>query len=727
MSENTNSQPILSVTPADVVYKDTNGNALINQSLPITKSKRDITRFTDALNRETEADKNEELGKGSGFLTHCAARSADFEQCLARATNELDNKKLSPAPALGPRSLSANTTPELKPATLLSIVNSNQNQNITILADNKDNVAAINTTNDKNQRDANRRSLPSIRTWRSSPFLNVLATLTGRRPKQILGSSPSTPTSPLGALFPGSTSLSMTNTESTVTSTTTHVTEDSDVTTRAGHGSNVGQPLSATRKETMISEDEEVSNSDESALSRIPLWPPISSTMANTDGAVSSSERPTRIVIVGGSYAGLTAAKELDLLAEQYNLHITVIEPRDHLFYNVAFLRSAVIDISRLCFLSADRMFTSGRVHHCRTRVRHLERRHVVLEQWSEERIAQHKKEKPTKPPNTGALGQPLEPPPAVIPYDYAIIAAGSNYPGPMKLGVDTVEEGIRDLAQVRASIQRSKRILVVGGGPSGVELVTEIKHYNPEKEVTLVHKTDQLVNGLSTSRKLHRHVERSLQRMGVNIRLNETLLLTEPQRLRGFIEETSVYTTNLGESIETDLLFVCAGNVRYNTKLVEKLAANTLEEVINSQGEIHVLPTLQLVPYPHIFAVGDCSDAYHVKLAVAAIDQARVCARNIIRLIQHRRTYEAEQQATSAITEQQPEKQMLSEMESYEHIDSTANLIRYQPTFKFVLSLGPDDGIGIWIARRFKSRTLMLPFIYRLYNLTFPSKARTF
>jgi NADH dehydrogenase FAD-containing subunit len=186
----------------------------------------------------------------------------------------------------------------------------------------------------------------------------------------------------------------------------------------------------------------------------------------------------------------------------------------------------------------------------------------------------------------------------------------------------------------------------------------------------------------------------------------------------------------------------------------VEKLASNTLEEVINSKGEIHVLPTLQLVPYPHIFAIGDCCDATPVKLAAAAIDQSRVCVRNIVRLIQCRRAYEAEQQ------QQQQQQQAaaksssdnnnhtngpsmpsdsivtIDELESYEHIDATANLVRYQNNFKFLLSIGPNDGVGIWpyigvlpgwISKRFKSRDLMMPVIYRMLNVPFPSKARTF
>ncbi|RKP04857.1 hypothetical protein THASP1DRAFT_26568, partial [Thamnocephalis sphaerospora] len=264
---------------------------------------------------------------------------------------------------------------------------------------------------------------------------------------------------------------------------------------------------------------------------------------------------------------------------------------------------------------------------------------------------------------------------------------------------------------------------------------------------------------------KLQRRVERSLRRLGIHLRLKERLLLTEAQRMAGWIESSRSYMTNHGDYVETDLLFVCTGNVRYNTRLVEDLAARTIEEVISRTGEIHVLPTLQLVAYPHIFAIGDCADASPIKLATAAFDQARFCARNIFRLIRHRRAWEEEQAAHatfaaltqfsphdmgslhphqhcsglatpsshSASSTQDDESRLATKREN--NPDESAKLALYRPVPKFVLSLGPRDGVGqwpyvgilpAWFACRHKSRRLMLGQIYRFFGAELPPNAKT-
>ncbi|RKP27066.1 hypothetical protein SYNPS1DRAFT_21317 [Syncephalis pseudoplumigaleata] len=271
-------------------------------------------------------------------------------------------------------------------------------------------------------------------------------------------------------------------------------------------------------------------------------------------GPASSTRLSALIIIIGGSFAGLAVAKELDRQAKRYNLHITLIDPRENLFCNVAFLRACLIDMGRLCFLDPDQAFTSGRVHRCRTRVLHLERDHVVLEPWSPARLKQHARNagRSARHSSDGTL---LEPPPTTLPFDFAVIAAGSQYPSPMKFSTESVEEAMREQARVRKAIQRARRILIVGGGPSGVELAAEIKHYHPGKHVTLVHYAHRLIQGELVRHKLQMRVEKTLKKMGVQLRLNERVLLTENQRMRGWIEGTRHYTTNKGEFIETDLL----------------------------------------------------------------------------------------------------------------------------------------------------------------------------
>ncbi|KAI8057182.1 hypothetical protein BDF22DRAFT_740710 [Syncephalis plumigaleata] len=296
-----------------------------------------------------------------------------------------------------------------------------------------------------------------------------------------------------------------------------------------------------------------------------------------------------------------------------------------------------------------------------------------------------------------------------------------------MKFSTESVEEAMQEQSRVRTAIQHSNRILIVGGGPSGVELATEIKYYHPDKEVTLVHYARRLIQGEAVRQKLQLRVEKTLRKMGVQLRLNERVLLTENQRMRGWIEGTRHYTTNH----------------------VQKLASNTLEEVISRTGEIHVLPTLQLVPYPHIFAIGDCADASPIKLATAAFDQARFCARNICRIIRHRQSYQ--QRLQRAKYQQQHHSLLVADdnniyssrpyysteisEEEYKRVDETAKLARYKPIPKFVFSLGPEDGtgqwpyIGIlpsWFACRHKSKKLMLGQIYRFFNAKLPTKIQT-
>jgi hypothetical protein len=164
---------------------------------------------------------------------------------------------------------------------------------------------------------------------------------------------------------------------------------------------------------------------------------------------------------------------------------------------------------------------------------------------------------------------------------------------------------------------------------------------------------------------------------------------------------------------------------------------------VISRTGEIHVLPTLQLVPYPHIFAIGDCADASPIKLATAAFDQARFCARNICCIIRHRQAYQRaiqtkyHQQNYRLLIADEDNSQLYPEIseEEYKRVDETAKLARYKPIPKFVLSLGPEDGtgqwpyIGIlpsWLACRYKSKRLMLEQIYRLFNAELPAKIQT-
>ncbi|KAI8057289.1 hypothetical protein BDF22DRAFT_740826 [Syncephalis plumigaleata] len=728
--------------------------------LELADVQQEIALIANAIYRERSAELAEDIPENHrNLVTHEMARREDYKRTIelrARSppreeinpAEDYINEELSEALATGPSidalastlSFMGKQTPDTNDNSSNSIMA--HQQEMTIL--NKEEMDKLTDQN------AGRSG------WRNIPFIQSLTSRTKNKSQKYASrNSPpiDSPRSINSLLMPPELSISAKSSHSTLFPEL-----PSDPYLEVIHRSPAISRRPSRRSFVADSSDDRYATmtGQERQMDAIPFWPitpttpimPSFNLNGETDLSAAQTQPPTRIVIVGGSFAGLSVAKELDRQAKRYNLHITLIDPRENLFCNVAFLRACLIDMGRACFINPDQAFTSGRVHRCRTRVAHMEKHHVVLEPWSEERLQQYYNGESTQPTSSGSAF--MEPPPATLPFDYAVIAAGSQYPSPMKFSTESVEEAMQEQSRVRTAIQRSNRILIVGGGPSGVELATEIKYYHPDKEVTLVHYARRLIQGEAVRQKLQLRVEKTLRKMGVQLRLNERVLLTENQRMRGWIEGTRHYTTNHGDFIETDLLFVCTGNVRYNTRLVQKLASNTLEEVISRTGEIHVLPTLQLVPYPHIFAIGDCADASPIKLATAAFDQARFCARNICRIIRHRQSYQQrlqrakyQQQHHSLLVvaddnnnySSRPYYSTEISEEEYKRVDETAKLARYKPIPKFVLSLGPEDGtgqwpyIGIlpsWFACRHKSKKLMLGQIYRFFNAELPTKIQT-
>ncbi|KAI9596369.1 hypothetical protein BDF19DRAFT_438877 [Syncephalis fuscata] len=733
-----------------------------NQHYENMSFRQELALVNDAMNREREAELAEDAPENQdNLVTHIVARKEDQQRNMERRARSPTPEDINPAEDYINEELSealASGQPPDSFATTLSIISkyeANQQingNNMATTPPRSDSDGNSNSSNNNNCNGFDNGNEIRQYGWKNILLFNSLATFTKAKRNKYFRTM-NEPMTPTKADFSQQSieSLHSSNFSSTISHAGTDMAGQMPPLSPI-HQYKVRPIDTAENNIFAIADDSLADTTTISAMEALSFWPdtpasppPLSPYFIDTaidTELIASTARPVRIVIIGGSFAGLSVAKELDRQAERYNLHITIIDPRENLFCNVAFLRACLIDMGRLCFLNPDKAFTSGRVHRCRTRVLHLEKHHVVLEPWSKESLEQHANRNTVNGINYDAEGRPLEPPPTILPFDYAVIAAGSQYPSPMKFSTESVEEAMLEQTRVREAIQRSGRILIVGGGPSGVELATEIKYYHPSKNVTLVHYADYLIQGAAVRRKLQLRVEKTLKKMGVNLRLHERVLLTEAQRMSGWIEGTRRYTTNQGEFIETDLLFVCTGNVRYNTRLVEKLASNTIEEVISRTGEIHVLPTLQLVPYPHIFAIGDCADASPIKLATAAFDQARFCARNIRRMVRHRQEYQRQLPARSrvdsllCIGDSQIQSQIDAEdKKGYEHVDEMAKLARYKPVPKFVLSLGPEDGtgqwpyIGIlpsWFACRHKSKRLMLGQIYRFFNADLPAKSQT-
>jgi NADH:ubiquinone reductase (H+-translocating) len=190
----------------------------------------------------------------------------------------------------------------------------------------------------------------------------------------------------------------------------------------------------------------------------------------------------------------------------------------------------------------------------------------------------------------------------------YVVVALGSTVAAPPRLPgaqylhghklEDETEQAARALDAI-LSTRASPRIVVIGGGISGVEMAGEIadlrRNRSPKwaiPKVTLVHGADRLLPHLGA--RASRIADRSLRKQGIEI-LAET-------RVLGATENTVQVRDESGlRSIPFDLAF-WAGGVRAPSILC-RLGLPTTRS-----GWLQVSPTLQCMPatQPTIFACGD-------------------------------------------------------------------------------------------------------------------------
>ncbi|RYY33291.1 hypothetical protein EON62_04375, partial [archaeon] len=84
------------------------------------------------------------------------------------------------------------------------------------------------------------------------------------------------------------------------------------------------------------------------------------------------------------------------------------------------------------------------------------------------------------------------------VEFDYCVLATGSTYPGPCK-AEPTAHDGrarATELVGFSNALKAARTVAVVGGGPSGVELASELAHTYPSQAITLVSATPSLLFG---------------------------------------------------------------------------------------------------------------------------------------------------------------------------------------------------------------------------------------
>ncbi|MDA3646267.1 FAD-dependent oxidoreductase [Saccharopolyspora indica] len=311
------------------------------------------------------------------------------------------------------------------------------------------------------------------------------------------------------------------------------------------------------------------------------------------------------VVVVGGGYAGIAVARELDAVAD-----VVLVEPRESFFHNVAALRGLVDPAwtDRL-FYPYDHLLTRGRV--VRDRAVEVDPTGVALA--SGDRIA----------------------------ADYVVLATGSTYPFPAKSAETGTTAAKARIRATREALTGAEHVLLLGAGPVGLELAGELKAAWPDKRVTILDPAEDLLPDFPPE--FRAELRNQLADLEVDLLLGSPLREKPPTTPGERAEFTAIAHDD--RKITADIWFRCFGVQPNSDYLSPELAKHR-----NPDGAIQVQPDLRLPGVENVFAIGDVTAIPEPKMARAAGDHATTAAENIKSLLQNQRTQNTYAAAPPAI-----------------------------------------------------------------------------
>ena len=326
------------------------------------------------------------------------------------------------------------------------------------------------------------------------------------------------------------------------------------------------------------------------------------------------------VVIVGGGFAGLNAAKELDGAA----VDVTLIDRRNHhlfapLLYQVATAQLSPADIAQP--------------------IRGILRRQKNLSVLLGEVVSVEVDDHRVRLDDGSVVG-----------YDYLILAVGATHSyfgndqwAPLAPGLKTIEDALTIRRRILLAFEDAERepdpkrreamltFVVVGGGPTGVELagaIGEIANHTLARDFVKIDPRDAhilLLEGLPRilpmfAEKLSEKATEDLGRFGVKVRTDSLVTSIDAEGV------------NIGdERIPTHNVFWAAGvSASPVTRSFKDMVA------LDRAGRIPIERELHLAGHPEIFVIGDASsgkDQYGKPLpgvAPVAIQEGQWVAQNI-------------------------------------------------------------------------------------------------
>ncbi|TBU44038.1 FAD/NAD(P)-binding domain-containing protein [Dichomitus squalens] len=307
------------------------------------------------------------------------------------------------------------------------------------------------------------------------------------------------------------------------------------------------------------------------------------------------------VVVIGGGFAGGTAARELSkkLSASQYN--IILIDARPFYTHLPALARIAVSAEDQLeekALFGFEKLFHNGNGTFKQGKVVSIAEAapgkggEVVLE--SGERVS----------------------------YSALLIATGAIWPEIIQLP-ETNSATKSHISTWRNKVEKANHVVIVGGGAVGIELAGEIKYAYPKKKVTIIHRDSQLLNAVYPA-KYRKDIERRVRSRNIELLLGDSIDLPPSENVNGI-------STRNGKSLPDVDLVIQAFGSKPATSFISSLGS----DVLTSSGTVRVNEFLEVVGHAGVFAGGDIIDWEEQKQAAKAGGHAAIIVANIISFLQ--------------------------------------------------------------------------------------------
>ena len=330
-----------------------------------------------------------------------------------------------------------------------------------------------------------------------------------------------------------------------------------------------------------------------------------------------------RVVIVGGGFGGLYAARAL----RRAPVEVTVVDRRNHHVFQPLLYQVAMAALSPGDIASPIRWI-----------LRRQKNVDVILAEATGFDLAANR----------------LILKDGVLDYDYLIVASGATHAyfghddwRRTAPGLKTLEDALEIRRRVLIAFERAERetdparraaeltFVFIGGGPTGVEmagalaeiarhsLARDFRHFDPgSARIVLIEGGPAILSAFPED--LQRAAMKDLQRLGVTVRTNSIVTSVSP----GVVSIGS-------ESIRAETVLWAAG-------VAASPLGAALGAPLDRAGRVKVLPDLTIPGTPNVFVIGDLANLAGDDgrplpgVAQVAIQMGKHAVHNILRAIEH-------------------------------------------------------------------------------------------